>query len=166
MLSLTADAPATAPATAPANAHPPLSLWVGADDTVTFTNQSDELVTILLPIDGSDVGWRRVSYEWVPVVNSGGKPLPRGTTMRCGNVNALRRADFVSLDPGESYMFKRADTFLGRPTARQVKLVYEFDPNRPEKGVPLGPDEEVNDLLQTCPAVRVESNTLTVEAKQ
>ena len=169
VLTLASTPPTSSPATAPADAHPPLSLWISRDDTVRFTNQSDATLTILLPIDASDMGLRRVSYVWV-VTDAGGAQVPRGSLARCGNVNSLRRSDFITLSSGESHTFRLADTFLGPaeeygrlPETGTVKLVYSFDPKRRERGVPLDEDDDVADLLRTCPAVRVESNALTIE---
>ena len=56
-------------------------------------------VTVMKPIDNSDIGWRVVKYEWI-VTELTGTPLKKVPIGRCGNSNAIQISDFVRLEPG------------------------------------------------------------------
>jgi hypothetical protein len=145
------------------------------DLTIALKNKGKEALTILRPIDGCDVGWRVVSYEWT--VTRDGKPLERKGLPRCGNVIALTKADFITLAPGGLHTFQPAGSFLGEvgmfypfaePGNYEVTLTYHFDPKRKESGLKLGKDETgVTALLDRAVVVRKSSPPLkiTVVAK-
>ena len=106
-------------------------------------NTGKEPVTILRPIDGSDVGWRVVSYQWVITHGDRQPPVTRRGIGRCGNVNPLVADDRVTLQPGESYspagFFAQVGTYYTlAPGTYRASLAYAFDPARRDKGLPLG----------------------------
>ena len=121
---------------------------------VYVANGGREPITLLRPIDGCDVGWRIVSYEWR--VTRDGQPAPkRRLGGRCGNVNPLTVQDFLTLNPGRDAAVPLG--FLGSPTdyydfsepgTSRVELVSRFDPkNREKGGVRPGPDADATEAL-------------------
>src|SRR5262245_110834 len=56
-------------------------------------NKGKKPVTVVLPGDGSDVGWRTPVVRW-------GKE-ERGTIRRCGNINRLKPEEVIELLPGQ-----------------------------------------------------------------
>lgn len=144
------------------------------DVTATFRNQAKGPIMILRPIDGCGAGWRVVAYEW-SVTDARGRAVSRRSSGRCGNVNAIQKADLVTLANGASYDVKTAGSFLSpvaqmfdlsKPGTYKITLTYAFDPDRKERGIPLGNNEAgVDDLLKKATIVRKTSSALTIEVK-
>ena len=81
----------------------PVLLGVG-DQTVGldawFENVADFPIVICIPVDGSFWRERDPKYRYV-LLNEQGKGYACATPNGCGYVNALRKEDFITLNPGE-----------------------------------------------------------------
>jgi hypothetical protein len=111
--------------------------------TATFRNNGPTLVKIVLPVDGCDLGWRAVSYDWNITRGHGVLPPLRMKTMRCGNVNSYCVEDIVTLAPGQSYsVFGHERSFLSHPSAiyrfppgeHQITLTYRYARGAADRG--------------------------------
>jgi hypothetical protein len=113
--------------------------------TATITNKGSVPVTLVLPGDGSESGWRTplVGFSSIKIDKDKPKhpatvPLYRGGW--CGNVNALKSNEVFTLAPGKS---KDLSDWLGCPQFTEagtysVVFYYANDPKRKWRGVPLG----------------------------
>jgi hypothetical protein len=113
--------------------------------TATITNKGSAPVTLVLPGDGSESGWRTplVGFSSIKVGKDKPKdpadvPLYRGG--RCGNVNALKGDEVFTLAPGTS---KDLPDWIGSPQLTEpgtysVVFYYANDPGLKWQGVPLG----------------------------
>ena len=75
--------------------------------TATITNKGKAPVTLVLPGDGSESGWRTPLVGFSSIKIDKGKPKHPATVPlyrggRCGNVNALKSNEVFSLAPGKS----------------------------------------------------------------
>lgn len=136
-----------------------------------WKNGDDRSVTLLRPLDGSECGWRKVSYAWE--VTRDGKPLQRRGYGRCGNVNPLMASDFITLLPGKSSEIPAGfagsvDNFflLTEPGIYSIRMIYRFDPRARDKGEGQNRvDESLKQKLETMPLMEIASNPITVEVK-
>jgi hypothetical protein len=113
--------------------------------TATITNKGKAPVTLVLPGDGSESGWRTplVGFSSIKIDKEKSKhpatvPLYRGG--RCGNVNALKSNEVFSLAPGKS---QDLSGWIGSPRFTElgtysVVFYYSNDPELKWRGVPLG----------------------------
>lgn len=116
------------------------------DVQVRIVNRSADAIRLVLPGDGSDFGWRTPFIGWSVLPSDSDQrhpPVPAPRTGRgCGNINPIRAAEIVELDPGGSVL---ADGYFGRPMigkgARRVAFFYRNDPSLHVRGIPLGPHE-------------------------
>jgi hypothetical protein len=137
-----------------------------ASGYVTFIgalkNGGSAPVTLILPGDGSTVGWRTPVLTWQASTPSG-KPAKPRMVGRCGNVNALQASEVFTLQPGET---KELRDWLGEPYVEPgryvVRLTYENDPTRGLKGIPLG-ESRVPTAFRGSAPCRVVSQPLTVD---
>src|SRR6516162_9153731 len=85
--------------------------------TATITNKGSAPVTLVLPGDGSESGWRTPLVGFSSIKTGKDKPQHPATVPlyrggRCGNVNALRSNEVFTLAPGKS---KDLSTWIGLP---------------------------------------------------
>jgi len=135
-----------------------------------WKNGDSRAVTLLRPLDGSECGWRKVSYTWE--VTRDGKPVQRGGYGRCGNVNLLTEADFFTLLPGKSSEIEPgfagpAETFfpLKDPGVYTIRMVYRFDPKGREKGEGSLGNGLLKQKFDAMPLQEFTSNSIMVEVK-
>lgn len=138
---------------------------------ITLQNRSQVPITLVMPGDGSNCGWRTPLVGW-SAVSAGdlaarhpdAPPLYRGP--RCGNVNPLRKEEVFTLGPGQS---KTLDGWAGAPHftapgSYKVVFYYSNDPAMTIRGVPLGQHEAL-ELVKKSFKCALRSNELTVEVK-
>jgi hypothetical protein len=113
--------------------------------TATITNKGSAPVTLVLPGDGSESGWRTplVGFSSIKIGKDKPKhpadvPLYRGG--RCGNINALKSSEVFTLAPGKS---KDLTDWIGSPQLTEagtysVVFYYANDPGLKWQGLPLG----------------------------
>jgi hypothetical protein len=123
------------------------SLTLGQQPQITasITNTGKPPVTLVLPGDGSESGWRTplVGFSSRKMDKDKPKhpaavPLYRGG--RCGNINALKSNEVFTLAPGKS---KDLSDWIGfpqftEPGTYSVVFYYANDPALKWRGVPLG----------------------------
>jgi hypothetical protein len=132
----------------------------GADAgfTAFLVNDGAEPVTVVLPGDGSDCGWRSPVVRWHPEQQHGA---------RCGNINRLRDNEVVTLAAGERVRLG----WLGRPHlvgpgTHQVQLELEHIPDLEWGGVPLGEHSPTAMArLRQTPAFKAVSNVVEVTVR-
>jgi hypothetical protein len=127
--------------------------------TAHLVNKGKKPVTVVLPGDGSEVGWRTPVVRW-------GKE-ERGTIRRCGNINRLKPDEVVELAPGERVKLG----WVGHPTldsgTNKVKLELEHIPTLKWRGLPLGKhDEATMKKVQALPAFKLTSNVVEVQVRE
>jgi hypothetical protein len=135
----------------------------------SITNASSAAVTLVVPGDGSGVGWRTPVTGWsfLPEASDKqhGEPVPDDTHRFCGNINPLKRSEVFTLQPSESRVFRdwiqpRADLPPGRYRA---VLYYRNEPTRKITGIPLGGHEAgVEDLIRRSTPCLVISNEVVL----
>ncbi len=97
----------------------------------SFINDGWRAASLAAPIDGSDQGWRMVTYEWI-VSRAGQRLVPR-VGRGCGNTNPWRPSDVFALGPGETkpvpegFLGAPRDLPMLRPGRYSVRLAYSFD---------------------------------------
>lgn len=132
-------------------------------------NKCDKPVTLVLPGDGSSVGWRTPHIRWslAPV----GKELQAHKPMgaRCGNINGFRPTEIFVLEPGAK---KDLGGWIGGvtfPAAGEFDLVlhYENDPERPMKGLQMRRPGAANpyDAVKETTAVNVTSSPVRLKVQ-
>jgi len=141
--------------------------------TATVSNQGKMPITLVLPGDGSESGWRSPVIGWstIKVEKEAAKhpdtpPLYRGG--RCGNINPLKKEEVFVLAPGES---KRLNEWLGSPQLAvpgtySIVFFYANEPDRKWRGLPLGQhDPEAMKQVQNSHKCLLVSNELRVVVK-
>lgn len=68
-------------------------------------NHDNRNNTVMPPLDGSFVHWRYPYYD-LEILDVNGVAVRRRPVARCGNVNAWKKRDFVSLAAGEVFRFR------------------------------------------------------------
>jgi hypothetical protein len=68
---------------------------------VRIKNEGDKPVLLVGSLDASDVKWR-YPYCYYTITGQNGDPINTGVG-RCGMMNALRRNDFVRVEPGATF---------------------------------------------------------------
>jgi hypothetical protein len=126
----------------------------------TLRNDDRREVTLVMPGDGSDCGWRTPILRW--------KPAP-DVQRRCGNINALQTGEVFTLKPGETtslgYLYLPFSATAG--DKRKVSLEYENDPGLKWSGLPLGKhDEATMRQLRASTPLRVTSNVVEVTFRE
>jgi len=114
--------------------------------TITLTNNQRTPITLVLPGDGSDCGWRTPIVGWSVIQVKDGAaathpvdpPLDRG--LRCGNINSLKKDEVFSIETGKS---KELSGWVGGPSIAgpgtySLVFYYHNDPGRQWVGIPLG----------------------------
>lgn len=124
-------------------------------------NQGDKEVTIVMPGDGSECGWRTPIVRWSPPMGTGGG--------RCGNINALKASEVVTLKAGERVA---VSGWLGWPTLNKAgthKVVLEIEnvPGLEWGGLPLGKhDPATMERVRQSTAFKAVSNVVEVKVEE
>lgn len=134
----------------------------------TVRNRGKEPARFVIPLDGSQEGFRKVRYEWAataneqkltPKVSGRGEFDPRKSPIKGGEI--------VVLKPGEEMPlflpFAAGDFFdLHQPSVYEITLVYRFDPKGP-KDVAQGKEgEKTLAELESLSKVTVTSEPLRI----
>lgn len=135
---------------------------------VTLRNNDPDSVTLVLPGDGSDVGWRTPLVNW-DVRTSDGRHVERQKVFRCGNINPLRAGEVFTLPPGGEKTFRTTVPWYFRyETSRRYKLrlTYENRPRFSWSGMPLGRhDSAAVEAVRNSTRCKLVSNALEVEVR-
>ena len=126
--------------------------------TAELVNPSSSPITVVLPGDGSEVGWRTPIVRWTPPSSS----------LRCGLVDSVSARDLVLLEPSQRLAFDclGAPVFDG-PGTCQVSLEIEHDPNTKWGRLPTRPEDSATmDRIRRLPPYRVKSNTVQVIVRE
>lgn len=95
---------------------------------LTLRNEGATPVKVVLPGDGSEVGWRTPVVTWSATTPKG-KPVTPKEVMRCGMMNRIEASEIVTLAPGASHVI---DHWLSSPPfapgTYDVRLAYRNDP--------------------------------------
>lgn len=135
----------------------------------TITNRSKSTVTLVQPGDGSNDGWR-TPLVGLSILPAGDMRHPAKTPLRsgprCGNINALRPKEVVTIEPGESVVL--CEWFVRPSFAKagrySVVFYYTNRPDLPWKGVPLGEhDAEAMKRVRGSTPCRLVSRELVVD---
>jgi hypothetical protein len=127
--------------------------------TAHLVNRSVRPTTVVLPGDGSSDGWRTPVVRWSPPLQLGG---------RCGNINALKAEEVITLGPGQRVPLG----WLGRPTlagagAHKVSVELEHIPDLQWSGIPLGKhDPGAMQKIRLREGFRAVSNVVEVQVRE
>jgi hypothetical protein len=127
--------------------------------TAHLVNPGTRAMTVVLPGDGSSCGWRTPVIRWNP---------PMQADRDCGNSNALKPEDVITLEPGRRVRLN----WLGWPTlpgggTHKVSLVMEHIPDLRWAGVPLGThDREALREIRRSKGFKAESNVVEVRVRR
>ncbi|MBX3207673.1 MAG: hypothetical protein KF764_21670 [Labilithrix sp.] len=126
--------------------------------TLTLKNDGTKTLRLVVPGDGSEVGWRTPVVTWSATVHGApAAPLEGG---RCGMMNRIEANEIITLAPGASRSVK--DWVPSPPFATgtyDLKLTYRNDPGlESRKGG--GESEAVKRLLAGSSSCEVTSNTV------
>jgi hypothetical protein len=129
---------------------------------LTLTNNSKTPVRLVVPGDGSQVGWRTPIITWRATVGDRAvEPLEAG---RCGMMNAIQSDEVFALAPGESRTLR---DWLGwpryAPGSYDIAVTYRNDPTLGARKGAVAP--EVAALLAASSACEITSNTVPVTVK-
>ena len=130
----------------------------------TVINGGTHPVTLVEPGDGSESGWRTPVITW-KVTTPDGKLVPRQEYSRCGNMNAISDNEIFTLAAGERRVLNE---WLGEPAVAPghyiVRLVYDNDPSRKERGLSLGETRrDVAARLRKSTPCKVESGPVIAD---
>jgi hypothetical protein len=120
-------------------------------------NRSSKQITVVLPGDGSECGWRTPILTWNPPLKLGG---------RCGNINSLKTREVATLAPGQGLPLTEwiGAPILSRPGKHKVSLNMENKPEMVWKGIPLGEhDPAAMVKVRSSTPFKVVSNVVEVE---
>jgi hypothetical protein len=141
--------------------------------TATIINKGKASVTLVLPGDGSECGWRTplVGFSSVKIDKGNARhpaTVPQEYGSRCGNINSLKRDEVFTLAPGQS---KDLPDWVGNPRFPEpgtysVVFYYANDPERKWRGVPLGQhDPEAMKRVQKSYPCLLVSNELKLRVR-
>jgi hypothetical protein len=125
-----------------------------------LVNDGAEPVTIVLPGDGSESAMRTPIVRWSPPMQLGG---------RCGNVNALKAEEVVTLQAGASVPLTG---WIGLPSLKDpgkhhVSLELENIPDLEWRGLPLGRhNATAMDRVRRTPRFKAVSNVVEVQVQE
>jgi hypothetical protein len=123
-----------------------------------LVNDDTAPVTVVLPGDGSESGWRTPIVRWDPPVQTTGP--------RCGNINRLKPEEVVTLAPGKRLPLKDwlGGPAIGGPGKYKVTLELENVPDLKWTGEPLGVhDPAAMKKVGSSSRFKVLSNVVEVE---
>ena len=125
-----------------------------------LVNDAAESITIVLPGDGSECGMRTPIVRWNP---------PRLEGRRCGNINALKADEIVTLGAGERIRLKG---WIQRPTLKEpgthkVSLELENVPELEWRGEPLGQHSiSAMERVRRTSAFKAVSNVVEIQVQK
>ena len=101
--------------------------------SISLVNRDKKSVTLVKPGDGSLDGWRTPIISWSGINDD----YP---SLRCGNINALKKDEVFTIEPGKMVQLGSgwAHPHFGLPGTYQVAFNYENVPKLEWTGIPLG----------------------------
>ena len=142
-------------------------------EQITFRlfNKGKGPVTLVMPGDGSDAGWRTpvVGWSFLPVGSKKSHPThsKNGVLGRCGNINTLEPHEIFVLRPGDGKDLKQWVGFSQLPPAGTYRVVFYYSnlPRMKWSGLPSieGHDPAAMVRLQESTPVSLVSNEVVVE---
>lgn len=128
--------------------------------TLTLKNAGTAPLSLVVPGDGSEVGWRAPVLEWS--ATSDGRPVEQLESPGCGMMNAIQADEIFTLAPGAS---KAMTDWIHGPTyapgSYEVRLRYINDPKREFGKVTATP--EVKAMLAASSACDVTSAPMKLQ---
>jgi len=105
--------------------------------TATLENTGTLPVLAVQPGDGSDVGWRTPRTRWEVRDDATGELVEAPRRGRCGNLNAIRLEEMVTLAPGEKCALNQwfGQPYLPPAGTYRVVLHYDNDPTMEFEGL-------------------------------
>jgi hypothetical protein len=134
---------------------PSVTLYTIPEIEADLVNQGQEPVIVVLPMDGSECGWRTPVVRWSPAWES---------PARCGYVTGLRPQDVITLSPrGRVKLNWILGPVLTRQGKHEVSLELEHVPDIEWKGVPCPVhDPETMKAVRESTPWKAVSNTVEV----
>jgi hypothetical protein len=130
----------------------------GARFTLTLKNDGATAIRLVMPGDGSEVGWRTPILKWSATAM--GKAVTMTNGARCGFMNPIEPREIVRLAPGESRDFSEWLTMPPLPNGTyEVRLTYRNDPGF-LGGRMSDASEEVKHLIAGSSACEVTTNAV------
>ena len=104
--------------------------------SVSLVNSDKQSVTLVKPGDGSLYGWRTPIISWSGINNG-------YSWGRCGNINALKKDEVFTIEPGKMIQLDPGwgqphFPFPLQPGTYEVAFNYENVPKLEWSGIPLG----------------------------
>lgn len=136
-----------------------------------IANCGNETVTLVMPGDGSESGWRTPVIGWsaIPVRKKNAKhptEPPILSIRDCGNINAAQKDEIFTLKPGETRAISGWIHFpqFKNPGKYRVVLFYKNDPTRKILGITLRPhdQEAIQEMARSTPCL-LKSNEIVVD---
>lgn len=130
----------------------------GPGFTLTLKNEGSKPLRLVVPGDGSEVGWRPPVVTWSATLN--GAPATPLDGARCGMTNRVEANEIFTLAAGASREIKEwlpPPSFA--PGTYDLRLTYRNDPGIQTRG---GETDEVKRLLASSMACEVTSNAVRV----
>jgi hypothetical protein len=130
---------------------------IGQRFTLALKNNGRSAVRLVLPGDGSEVGWRTPVLAWA--ATSGGKPVAPVNRGRCGNMNRIERSEIFTLAPGASREIPEWVPSPEFPSGTyDLRLTYRNDPGLlVRKGAA---PEDVKRLLASTSACQITTDPI------
>jgi hypothetical protein len=167
ILAAAADQGTSRPSSSPATHDPNLRIELKTDMPVIkdgerprfsaeLINDGAQVVSIVLPGDGSESAWRTPVVRWDPP-----PPIPGS---RCGNFSRAKPSDIVVLESGKRVTLE----WIGHPSLRAGKNRVSLElQNLPELNVRRfqEPEEPVPKEILATPRFTAKSNVVEVEVK-
>jgi hypothetical protein len=120
---------------------------------LTLKNESSKPVRLVLPGDGSEVGWRTPALTWS--ATSGSQAVSPAPSPRCGMMNHIEPAEIITLAPGAS---REMTEWIPPPPftagTYDLRLTYRNDPKLAAKA-DRGDSDEVKRLVEASSACEV-----------
>jgi hypothetical protein len=136
--------------------------WKGAQ--LRLINEGPDTVTVVAPGDGSNLGFRTPTIEWI--VTTEDNCVIRKRSIGCGTINPLKEEEIVVLEPGGEVAF---DEWIGIPKLSKgdvhfIAVRYTNDPGILDQEFPLmtGPSPLL-DKVRTSTPLSLTSNTIRYE---
>ncbi|HEX3315018.1 MAG TPA: hypothetical protein VHR72_09015 [Gemmataceae bacterium] len=128
--------------------------------TADLVNDGKTPVTVVLPGDGSESGWRTPILRW--------KPAATTKVLRCGNINALKPGEVIQLAPGKRVSISEwiGGPPLSGPGKYAVSLELENVPDLKWNGKPLGKhDPATMEKVRSSLPFKAVSNVVEIEMR-
>ena len=128
--------------------------------SVVLKNEGSKPLRLVLPGDGSAVGWRTPVVTWTASAN--GAPVAPEGAARCGMMNRIEPSEIVTLAPGASREMRDwLDAPRFAPGTYDLRLTYRNDPALQARKS-NGESDEVKRLIAASSACEVTSKPLRV----